>query len=132
MVSATLTITISQLPKINTVHWFIWAGRKREGYAHIGYPRAVPWYLPPRTGAVFDKPREPVLDVDHMVADKIEWGVHKLKTESPKQAYYLEIEYGAYPNATADVKERCKQHNVPRGTCKKGAWRARKKVESWL
>ena len=127
-----LTVIQGELPSIATFHWVLWGNRKRRGFANVGYPRAVPWYTPPRTGKTHDKPREHVLPVDDVLADLIETGHVWLKADNPNRAKALEIEYGAYPDAPATVADRCKENGVKRNSVRKTAWRGRKQIERWI
>ena len=84
--------------EIHNAHWALWAQVCRE-VAHIGYPRATPFYTPPRRSS--GPPGMLKTDLDDEIAELIAQGV-KLATNAEQIA--LTEFFGAYPGAQS-VKE---------------------------
>ena len=104
-------------------HYRLWAAQRREG-VNIGYPKQVPWYTDPRTGAVHQEEAPVAYSLeDFDLVQKIERLLVHLRYVEKRS---LVIFWGAYPGAPQVKKERYRQQNVDPSNTRKYAKEAMK------
>ena len=109
-------------------HWALWAVNCREG-VNIGYPRAEPYYSPPRLGDTV-VPKTVLIEDDYLIADLI--GESVQDCDSTHKMSLVEF-YGAYPGAPhamgARIAAMKRKLNRSRGQCYEVMKQAKSYVE---
>jgi len=103
----------------------------REGI-HIGYPRAVPFYSPPRLGDSWETPPEGFINEDFELAELLATKVAQLKQVRPRQAFAITVFWGAYIGAPFERSERYRSNGISGNNCRKLAKRGQQWIQNTL
>ena len=117
---------------IHPIYFSLYASLKRGGLANNGYPKAVPWYTPPKAGSVFNESSEPVTEDDWYKAEAIEKAVNEIRQRdkmSRELAEALDIYEGAFLHPPPSRAERCKMFGIGVEACRAKAKRCKREVE---